>query len=216
MAICGNYGSLPPTSSLVRDKFDFILLDGFKIMPAEISDQDLSTIIDIFRESGFNGGVMEKIAKGTSLRSKRRLYDFFDGKEAVYLAALRTYSERRHNDHQKICARKKTVKERFRLIFEREIEKEYRYGCLLCYAMVERAPHDEAVRAITQSADAQLQGTFASLLGEDNRWKDDAELRAQQADTFAMLFSGFLLLIPQGTSKAELATRIEQILALLD
>lgn len=125
--------------------------------------QVLEKAMNAFWERGYEGISIEDLVQCTGI-GRGSLYDTFDDKHALYLAALSHYIASVGVQTLAVLEQPGTLQEVLEQLYQTQIDlllsDPARRGCFLVNATVEMAPHDESVRTIVQSA---LQGMEEAL-----------------------------------------------------
>ena len=132
---------------------------------AFVPDQALDAAMNLFWKQGYEASSIGDIVQATGL-GRGSLYDTFGDKHALYVAALKRYLAKVPADIE--LDEQASLKETLEGYFQRWIDllladPEHR-GCFLVNAMIEMAPCDAEVDAVTQSALQRLEEKLYHLL----------------------------------------------------
>ncbi len=133
----------------------------------EVLDQAL----EIFRLRGFERTSFEDLTRELSV-SRQSLYDTYGDKNALFHAALRRYLER----GLELMRRKLEDEAPIRQVLAGMLEGPNSGncggnspGCLMVNSMVEMAPHDAEIRALSHRHARAVEGLFASRISAAQR-----------------------------------------------
>ena len=129
--------------------------------------QVLEKATNAFWERGYEGISIEDLVQCTGI-GRGSLYDTFDDKHSLYLAALHRYLASVRAQTTALLEQPGTLQEVLEQLFQVQIDAllgdPAHRGCFLVNATVEMAPHDESVNTIVQSALQELEEGLYRLL----------------------------------------------------
>ena len=130
--------------------------------------QVLEKAMNAFWERGYEGISIEDLVQYTGI-GRGSLYDTFDDKHSLYLAALDRYITSASAQTAALLVEQKgTLQEVLEQLFQATIDAllsdPARRGCFLVNASLEMAPHDPEVNTIVQSALQEMEEGFYRLL----------------------------------------------------
>jgi TetR/AcrR family transcriptional repressor of nem operon len=129
--------------------------------------QVLEKAMNAFWERGYEGISIEDLVHCTGI-GRGSLYDTFDDKHALYLAALDRYIASVRAQTTALLEQPGTLQAVLEQLFQVQIDAllvdPAHRGCFLVNATVEMAPHDESVNTIVQSALQELEEGLYRLL----------------------------------------------------
>ena len=129
--------------------------------------QVLEKAMNAFWERGYEGISIEDLVHCTGI-GRGSLYDTFDDKHALYLAALSHYIASVGAQTTALLEQPGTLQEVLEQLYQTQIDlllsDPARRGCFLVNATVEMAPHDDSVRTIVQSAFQGMEEALYRLL----------------------------------------------------
>lgn len=123
--------------------------------------------MNAFWERGYEGLSIEDLVHSTGI-GRGSLYDTFDDKHALYLAALDQYVASVRAQTTALLDQTGTLQELLEQLFQTQVDAllsdPARRGCFLVNASLEMAPHDPEVNKIVQSANQELEEGLYRLL----------------------------------------------------
>jgi TetR/AcrR family transcriptional regulator, transcriptional repressor for nem operon len=129
--------------------------------------QVLEKAMNAFWERGYEGISIEDLVQCTGI-GRGSLYDTFDDKHSLYLAALDWYIASVRAQTTALLDQTGTLQEVLEQLFQMQIDAllsdPARRGCFLVNASLEMAPHDPEVNKIVQSALQELEEGLYRLL----------------------------------------------------
>ena len=129
--------------------------------------QVLDKAMNAFWERGYEGLSVEELVQCTGI-GRGSLYDTFDDKHSLYLAALNWYITSLGAQNAALLDQTGTLQEVLEQIFRTTLDAlvsdPARRGCFLVNASLEMAPHDSEVNTIVQSALQEMEEGFYRLL----------------------------------------------------
>ena len=129
--------------------------------------QVLEKAMDAFWERGYEGISIEDLVQCTGI-GRGSLYDTFDDKHSLYLAALDRYLASVRAQTTALLEQTGTLQEVLERLFQTQVDillsDPARRGCFLVNASLEMAPHDPEVNQIVQSALQELEEELYRLL----------------------------------------------------
>lgn len=127
----------------------------------------LEKAMNAFWERGYEGLSIEDLVRSTGI-GRGSLYDTFDDKHSLYLAALDQYIAAARAQTSALLDQPGTLQELLGRLFQTQVDvllsDPARRGCFLVNASLEMAPHDPAVNTIVQSALQELEEGLYRLL----------------------------------------------------
>lgn len=141
----------------------------------------LEKAMNAFWERGYEGLSIEDIVQSTGI-GRGSLYDTFNDKHSLYLAALDHYIAAVRVQTTALLDQTGTLQAVLQQLFQTQLDvllsDPARRGCFLVNASLEMAPHDPAVNTIVQSALQELEEGLYRLLikaqvAGDLSWQDD-------------------------------------------
>ena len=134
----------------------------------------LDQAIEIFRARGYQSTSFSDLTTELGV-NRQSLYDTYGDKQTLFLAALKRYRERGLDQMRRLLATPGPVRPLFEKIFRGAITgacEAGNHGCLMVNAMVEMAPHDDAIRAMAIAHARDVEGLFAARLSAAQRSGD--------------------------------------------
>jgi len=129
--------------------------------------QVLEKAMNAFWERGYEGISIEDLIQCTGI-GRGSLYDTFDDKHSLYLAALEHYIASVRAQTIALLEQTRTLQEVLEQLFQTQVDAllsdPARRGCFLVNATVEMAPYDPEVHKIVQSAHQELEEGLYRLL----------------------------------------------------
>jgi TetR/AcrR family transcriptional regulator, transcriptional repressor for nem operon len=129
--------------------------------------QVLEKAMNAFWERGYEGISIEDLVQCTGI-GRGSLYDTFDDKHSLYLAALDWYLASVRAQTVALLDQTGTLQEVLEQLFQTQIDvllsDPHHRGCFLVNASLEMAPHDAEVNQIVQSALQELEEGLYRLL----------------------------------------------------
>ncbi|MBO0792801.1 MAG: TetR/AcrR family transcriptional regulator [Ktedonobacteraceae bacterium] len=129
--------------------------------------QVLEKAMNAFWERGYEGISIEDLVQCTGI-GRGSLYDTFDDKHSLYLAALDRYIASVRAQTIALLEQTGTLQEVLEQLFQTQVDAlmsdPARRGCFLVNAMVEMAPHDPEDHKIVQSVHQELEEGLYRLL----------------------------------------------------
>jgi TetR/AcrR family transcriptional repressor of nem operon len=145
----------------------------------------LDQALELFRARGFKHTSFEDLTRELGV-SRQSLYDTYGDKNTLFHAALARYLEKARDYVGRTLDDPAPIREVLARFFEGIIGStcsgSSSKGCLMVNTMVELAPHDAEVRALSQAHARALEGKLASRLtlaqrkGEMSKSKDPVAL----------------------------------------
>lgn len=141
----------------------------------------LEKAMNTFWERGYEGISIEDLVQSTGI-GRGSLYDTFNDKHSLYLAALDRYIAAGRAQTTALLAQTGTLQEVLQHLFQTQLDAllsdPARRGCFLMNASLEMAPHDPAVNTVVQSALQELEEGLYRLLikaqvAGELSWQDD-------------------------------------------
>lgn len=141
----------------------------------------LEKAMNTFWERGYEGISIEDLVQSTGI-GRGSLYDTFNDKHSLYLAALDRYIAAGRAQTTALLAQTGTLQEVLQQLFQTQLDAllsdPARRGCFLMNASLEMAPHDPAVNTVVQSALQELEEGLYRLLikaqvAGELSWQDD-------------------------------------------
>ena len=141
----------------------------------------LEKAMNTFWERGYEGLSIEDLVQSTGI-GRGSLYDTFNDKHSLYLAALDRYIAAGRAQTTALLAQTGTLQEVLQQLFQTQLDAllsdPARRGCFLMNASLEMAPHDPAVNTVVQSALQELEEGLYRLLikaqvAGELSWQDD-------------------------------------------
>jgi TetR/AcrR family transcriptional repressor of nem operon len=129
--------------------------------------QVLEKAMNAFWERGYEGISIEDLVQCTGI-GRGSLYDTFDDKHSLYLAALDHYIAFVRAQTTALLEQTGTLQEVLEQLFQAQVDillsDPARRGCFLVNATIEMAPHDPEVNQIVQSSLQELEEGLYRLL----------------------------------------------------
>jgi TetR/AcrR family transcriptional repressor of nem operon len=141
----------------------------------------LEKAMNTFWERGYEGISIEDLVQSTGI-GRGSLYDTFNDKHSLYLAALDRYIAAGRAQTTALLAQPGTLQAVLQHLFQTQLDAllsdPARRGCFLMNASLEMAPHDPAVNTVVQSALQELEEGLYRLLikaqvAGELSWQDD-------------------------------------------
>ncbi len=141
----------------------------------------LEKAMNAFWERGYAGLSVEDLVQSTGI-GRGSLYDTFDDKHSLYLAALDRYIAAVRAQTTAVLDQTGTLQAVLQQLFQTQLDAllsdPTRRGCFLVNASLEMAPHDPEVNTIVQSAHQELEEGLYRLLikaqvAGELSWKHD-------------------------------------------
>ena len=130
---------------------------------------------------GYEGISIEDLVQATGI-GRGSLYDTFDDKHSLYLAALDQYVAAVRAQTNTLLDQEGTLHAVLQQLFQAQLDAllsdPARRGCFLVNASLEMAPHDPAVNTVVQSALQEFEEGLYRLLikaqvAGEHAWRDD-------------------------------------------
>jgi len=129
--------------------------------------QVLEKAMNAFWDRGYEGLSIEDLVQCTGI-GRGSLYDTFDDKHSLYLAALDRYIASVRAQTTALLEQPGTLQEVLEQLFQVQIDAllgdPAHRGCFLVNATIEMAPHDPEVNKLIQSATQEMVEEFYRLL----------------------------------------------------
>ncbi|GCE21710.1 TetR/AcrR family transcriptional regulator [Dictyobacter kobayashii] len=130
-------------------------------------EQALDKAMGLFWKQGYEGSSIEDLVQCVGL-GRGSLYDTFGDKHTLYLAALKRYLAqslgRTAALQDQTGSLYEVLEHFFRSNIDLLLDDPARRGCFLVNALLEMAPHDREVSALTQAALQETEEGFYRLL----------------------------------------------------
>ena len=130
-------------------------------------DETLDKAMRLFWAKGYHDTSIRDLVARTGV-NYYGLYDVWDSKHGLFLAALDHYRETITSEVVGELRTDGPVADRLRAAFERLTElmttRDGRVGCMMCNTAVELSPHDDAARDKVSAHLAQLGAAFTAAL----------------------------------------------------
>ena len=127
----------------------------------------LEKAMNAFWERGYEGLSVEDLVQSTGI-GRGSLYDTFNDKHSLYLAALERYIAAVRVQTTALLEQSGTLQAVLERLFQAQLDAllsdPARRGCFLLNASLEMAPHDPEVNKIVQSAHQELEEGLYRLL----------------------------------------------------
>lgn len=153
-------------------------------------DIALKGAMEAFWKNGYGATNLPDLLKAMGL-TRGSFYKAFKDKRSVYLAALKCYRKEAILPAVELLSNSEVQPARSRIeaLFESIGSSADRWGCLLCNAMVELAPVDQQVEALTQVMTQELEQGFADALSDADS-SDSGDSIARRAAALTRLYLG--------------------------
>jgi TetR/AcrR family transcriptional repressor of nem operon len=130
-------------------------------------DRVLDKAMQAFWNRGYEATSMQDLVHQTGI-NRASLYATYHDKHALFLAALRKYTETIHlkrlADLESRYGPREAIRQSFLAFAKQALEKRGGYGCFLTNTALELAPHDPEARKIVAEAQKKTQAWFASMI----------------------------------------------------
>lgn len=130
-------------------------------------DQVVDKAMQLFWEQGYERTSVEDLVQCTGL-GRGSLYDTFSDKRSLYLLALTRYQQEGRKDLIALRNESGTFLDVLQRFFQARIDEAMcdpaHRGCMMVNAILEVAPHDPEVSAITQAALHEAEEAFYTVL----------------------------------------------------
>jgi len=130
-------------------------------------EQALESAMGVFWEKGYTATSVEDLVEATGV-NRYGLYDVYDSKRGLFLAALRRYRERVITEAIAELEQPGAGLEAIHAVFDRIVGRartgRARYGCLLCNTAEEVAPFDDEVAQEVSIFQRRLARAFRSAI----------------------------------------------------
>ena len=159
------------------------------------TDEALDRALRIFWRHGYEGTSMQDLVDGMQI-NRASLYDTFDNKEALYLAALQRYQQRNQAQVKQLLARHASVRaaldELLETMIQDSLNDPQKKGCFVVNATTGLANRYQKVNRLVSDNEQQVAETFADLI---KRGQERGEIGA---DRDARTLSSYLFASLQG------------------
>lgn len=180
----------------------------------------MDMVVRQFRARGFGATSVRDLEAATGL-GVTSLYNAFGGKRALFLAALKHYSDRRTGECLREIERLSSPAERIRTFVARLIEAALgdpdRLGCLVINTAIELGPHDPEIAAIVAGHLGEVEAFFRRNF-EAAQEAGEADLSISPADaarSFSTLMFGLRVLARTRPDRDTMEGAVRPLLALL-
>jgi TetR/AcrR family transcriptional repressor of nem operon len=156
------------------------------------TNQALIDAMMVFWEQGYENTSLKDIVSATKV-SRYGLYDEFDSKKGLYLAALQEYFNQMLHTNMSGIIQADSKVEGIRDMVEGQIamhKSGMAHGCMFCNAANEMGSHDPEVQALVQKCFMRIKGYLANCIQNS---VDAGELpKDTQVEQKAMLMLGLI------------------------
>ena len=183
-------------------------------------DDALDRAMRVFWAKGYQGASLDDLLAAMGI-GRGSLYKAFGDKRSLYLAELQRY-DAEIVDHavRRLCdAAGGDGRARIARLLHDDIDAvehgDDRYGCFLCNASVDQAPHDPAVAEAVRRSIDRLDAAFAHVLADLPGEEGDQAARLARARQATANYLGFRVLSRAGCDVGRLRALADTIVARL-
>jgi len=155
-------------------------------------EKALDSAMLLFWQKGYDATSFNDIVKATGV-SRYGIYDEFDSKKGLYMAALSRYFQMIESMNMGPVLQEGSRVSDIRQMFENLIamhDAGMEHGCMFCHAANEMASHDEDVKLFVLDCFDKIKGYFARAIQNS---VDAGELdKETQVDTLATVVLGLM------------------------
>ena len=156
----------------------------------------LRQVMSLFWEKGYDATSLTDILQATGL-AKGSLYKAFKSKHALYLQALTHYQSKYMGKFIMILNSPMPARTKLNAFLSSPVldaaRGEANFGCFLCNAAADRAPHDPDTRALVDRGFKQLTQALAPVIAEIRPdWSEEQVFSITQS--CIMMYSGLRIM----------------------